>query len=96
MRRKSRDEDPGTKVTSVFPNPSLFNYRFKVFQVQVKMSNKQFKSHSPETGASGLEGSFLNIGTTTFMSECPRCLNQSTHILNPRQENVSLFPWLKK
>jgi len=45
---------------------------------------------------SGLEASLRHFGTNTVMSMWPRIRNQSTQILMPRQENVSLLPWLMK
>lgn len=45
-------------------------------------------------GLSGLELSFLHFGTKTVISLWPRLLNHSTHSLIPRQENISLLPWL--
>ena len=45
-------------------------------------------------GLSGLEASFLHLGTKTVISRCPFARNQSTQILMPLQEKISLFPWL--
>ena len=45
-------------------------------------------------GASGLEDSFLHLGTKTVMVECPRIWNHRTQIQIPMHENTSLFPWL--
>lgn len=49
---------------------------------------------SPEMGLSGFEASFLQSGTKTVTSRCPRFKNQSTQILMPLHENLSLLPWL--
>lgn len=62
-------------------------------------TNKRSLSNSPKIswsaiGLSILEVSFLHLGTNTVISLCPLDLNQSTQILIPLQENISLFPWL--
>lgn len=49
----------------------------------------------PVIGASGRDCSFLHAGTNTVISLCPFSRNQSTASWIPRQENPSLFPWLK-
>lgn len=49
----------------------------------------------PVMRASGRDCSFLQAGTKTVTSLWPLSKNQSTANLIPRQENTSLFPWLK-
>lgn len=53
-------------------------------------------SHSPAMGTSGRGCSFLQDGTNTVMSVWPRSRNQFTASIMPRQENTSLFPWLRR
>ena len=45
-------------------------------------------------GASGLDDSFLHLGTKTVMVLWPRIWNHRTQIQIPKQENTSLLPWL--
>lgn len=49
----------------------------------------------PVMRASGRDCSFLQAGTKTVISLWPLSKNQSTASFIPRQENTSLFPWLK-